>query len=241
MTARSSAPGARACRPPGQRVADPQRARLQIDVVPAQGEQLALPAAGPERGKAERPQPVVGRCFQERRASSGVSGRISWLGTCGASTSLATFPLTMPQRSAVPRARRRTAWMYLTRRGERPARRPRHGSVPARACAPVCRRCSRCARSRSSGRHCAGGWSTRAGRGVILPRPCPRSPHQCRRPCHGWPVDGDVPAGTTHCVPARCRRSDADVVQEPTEQPWGVRDCAVRDPAGNLIRIQELR
>ncbi len=33
----------------------------------------------------------------------------------------------------------------------------------------------------------------------------------------------------------------ADVVQEPTEQPYGVRDCAVRDGAGNLIRIQELR
>ena len=34
---------------------------------------------------------------------------------------------------------------------------------------------------------------------------------------------------------------DADVVQEPTEQPWGVRDCALRDPAGNLIRINERR
>jgi predicted enzyme related to lactoylglutathione lyase len=33
---------------------------------------------------------------------------------------------------------------------------------------------------------------------------------------------------------------DAEVVQEPTEQPYGVRDCAFRDPAGNLIRIQEL-
>jgi predicted enzyme related to lactoylglutathione lyase len=33
----------------------------------------------------------------------------------------------------------------------------------------------------------------------------------------------------------------AEVVQEPTQQPYGVRDCAVRDPAGNLIRIQELR
>lgn len=32
----------------------------------------------------------------------------------------------------------------------------------------------------------------------------------------------------------------AEVVQEPTEQPYGVRDCAVRDPAGNLIRIQQL-
>jgi catechol 2,3-dioxygenase-like lactoylglutathione lyase family enzyme len=34
---------------------------------------------------------------------------------------------------------------------------------------------------------------------------------------------------------------DADVVQEPTGQPWGVRDCAFRDPAGNMVRIQELR
>ena len=34
---------------------------------------------------------------------------------------------------------------------------------------------------------------------------------------------------------------DVEVVQEPTEQPYGVRDCAVRDPAGNLIRIQERR
>jgi catechol 2,3-dioxygenase-like lactoylglutathione lyase family enzyme len=35
--------------------------------------------------------------------------------------------------------------------------------------------------------------------------------------------------------------SDAEIVQEPTEQPYGVRDCAVRDPAGNMIRIQQLR
>ena len=35
--------------------------------------------------------------------------------------------------------------------------------------------------------------------------------------------------------------SGADVVQEPIEQPHGVRDCAFRDPAGNLIRINELR
>jgi catechol 2,3-dioxygenase-like lactoylglutathione lyase family enzyme len=35
--------------------------------------------------------------------------------------------------------------------------------------------------------------------------------------------------------------SDADVVQEPTDQPWGVRDCAFRDPAGNMIRIFEVR
>ena len=35
--------------------------------------------------------------------------------------------------------------------------------------------------------------------------------------------------------------SDAEIVQEPTDQPYGVRDCAVRDPAGNLVRIQQLR
>jgi uncharacterized glyoxalase superfamily protein PhnB len=33
----------------------------------------------------------------------------------------------------------------------------------------------------------------------------------------------------------------ADVVQEPTDQPWGIRDCAFRDPAGNMIRIFEVR
>jgi uncharacterized glyoxalase superfamily protein PhnB len=35
--------------------------------------------------------------------------------------------------------------------------------------------------------------------------------------------------------------SGADVVQEPIEQPWGIRDCAIRDPAGNMIRINEVR
>jgi uncharacterized glyoxalase superfamily protein PhnB len=35
--------------------------------------------------------------------------------------------------------------------------------------------------------------------------------------------------------------SGADVLQEPTEQPWGVRDCAFRDPTGNLLRINEAR
>ncbi|WP_330255316.1 VOC family protein [Nocardia sp. NBC_00565] len=33
----------------------------------------------------------------------------------------------------------------------------------------------------------------------------------------------------------------AEVVQEPTDQPYGVRDCAFRDPAGNMVRIQEVR
>jgi catechol 2,3-dioxygenase-like lactoylglutathione lyase family enzyme len=37
----------------------------------------------------------------------------------------------------------------------------------------------------------------------------------------------------------RLQASDAEVVQEPTEQPYGIRDCAFRDPAGNMIRISE--
>jgi len=39
----------------------------------------------------------------------------------------------------------------------------------------------------------------------------------------------------------RLQAGDAEVVQEATEQPYGIRDCSIRDPAGNLIRLQELR
>ncbi len=39
----------------------------------------------------------------------------------------------------------------------------------------------------------------------------------------------------------RLQGGDIEVVQEPTEQPYGVRDCALRDPAGNMVRIQEVR
>jgi catechol 2,3-dioxygenase-like lactoylglutathione lyase family enzyme len=39
----------------------------------------------------------------------------------------------------------------------------------------------------------------------------------------------------------RLQAGDAEVVQEPTDQPYGVRDCAFRDPSGNLLRIQELK
>ena len=38
---------------------------------------------------------------------------------------------------------------------------------------------------------------------------------------------------------ARLEAGGAEVIQEPTEQPYGVRDCAFRDPAGNMIRINE--
>ena len=39
----------------------------------------------------------------------------------------------------------------------------------------------------------------------------------------------------------RVQAGGGEVVQEPIDQPYGIRDCAFRDPAGNLIRIQELR
>jgi uncharacterized glyoxalase superfamily protein PhnB len=40
---------------------------------------------------------------------------------------------------------------------------------------------------------------------------------------------------------AKLQAGNAEVVQEPVEQPYGIRDCSFRDPAGNLLRIQELR
>jgi catechol 2,3-dioxygenase-like lactoylglutathione lyase family enzyme len=39
----------------------------------------------------------------------------------------------------------------------------------------------------------------------------------------------------------RLQESEVEIVQEPTEQPYGIRDCAIRDPAGNMIRINEVR
>jgi len=39
----------------------------------------------------------------------------------------------------------------------------------------------------------------------------------------------------------RVRASGAEVLEEPASRPWGVRDCALRDPSGNLVRIQEAR
>jgi catechol 2,3-dioxygenase-like lactoylglutathione lyase family enzyme len=37
----------------------------------------------------------------------------------------------------------------------------------------------------------------------------------------------------------KIRASGAEIVQEPTSQPWGTRDFAVRDPSGNLVRIDQ--
>jgi catechol 2,3-dioxygenase-like lactoylglutathione lyase family enzyme len=70
----------------------------------------------------------------------------------------------------------------------------------------------------------------------------------------GSPEDGDVIAALLakgalygvhfstkdlDLVFEKVRASGADVVQEPTAQPWGTRDCAVRDPSGNLVRIDQ--
>ncbi|WP_030693992.1 VOC family protein [Streptomyces globisporus] len=55
---------------------------------------------------------------------------------------------------------------------------------------------------------------------------------------YGWIL---LAARDLDAVFEKVRAADAEVVQEPTEQPYGIRDCAFRDPAGNLIRIQELR
>jgi len=38
---------------------------------------------------------------------------------------------------------------------------------------------------------------------------------------------------------AKARDWGAEIVQEPTDQPWGGRDCALRDPSGNLVRIDQ--
>jgi catechol 2,3-dioxygenase-like lactoylglutathione lyase family enzyme len=54
---------------------------------------------------------------------------------------------------------------------------------------------------------------------------------------YGWILLATRDLDTTF---EKVQAGDAEVVQEPTQQPYGVRDCAFRDPAGNLIRIQEL-
>jgi len=71
---------------------------------------------------------------------------------------------------------------------------------------------------------------------------------------NGSPADGEAVAGLvakgalngvhfhTDDLDAtfdKLRTSGAEIVQEPTEQPWGTRDCALRDPSGNMVRIDQ--
>jgi catechol 2,3-dioxygenase-like lactoylglutathione lyase family enzyme len=46
-------------------------------------------------------------------------------------------------------------------------------------------------------------------------------------------------AGDLDATFEKVRASGAEIVQEPADQPWGPRDCAVRDPSGNLVRIEQ--
>ncbi|MEU6392933.1 VOC family protein [Streptomyces sp. NPDC046939] len=55
---------------------------------------------------------------------------------------------------------------------------------------------------------------------------------------YGWIL---LATGDLDSAFEKLQSSTAEVVQEPTLQPYGVRDCAFRDPAGNLVRIQEVR
>src|SRR3984893_182675 len=92
------------------------------------------------------------------------------------------------------------------------------------------------------------GPASQPGTSIVLHPPAadPGIPDDERRP-----ITEMMPKGPYPIIPlatkdldgtfARLQASDAEVVQEPVEQPYGVRDCAFRDPAGNLIRINELR
>jgi uncharacterized glyoxalase superfamily protein PhnB len=50
----------------------------------------------------------------------------------------------------------------------------------------------------------------------------------------------NLASGDLDAMFERLQAGDAEVVQEPVDQPYGIRDCAFRDPAGNLLRIQQL-
>ena len=87
------------------------------------------------------------------------------------------------------------------------------------------------------------------GTSIVLDPPAGRPRHHRRRAPHHRRDDGQGHA-TPRIILAtadldgtfeRLQASGAEVVQEPTEQPYGIRDCAFRDPAGNLIRISEVR
>jgi len=73
--------------------------------------------------------------------------------------------------------------------------------------------------------------------------------YQCGNPADGEAIVALVAKGAMNGIHfhtddlmatfEKVRASGAEIVQEPAEQPWGARDCAVRDPSGNLIRIDQ--
>jgi predicted enzyme related to lactoylglutathione lyase len=74
-------------------------------------------------------------------------------------------------------------------------------------------------------------------------------PHGGRSQTEGDALQGLVTQGSLQAAIFRTddldtmfekvRASGAEVLQEPTSQPWGARDCAFRDPSGNLVRIAQ--
>ncbi|HWF80436.1 MAG TPA: VOC family protein [Streptosporangiaceae bacterium] len=73
--------------------------------------------------------------------------------------------------------------------------------------------------------------------------------YQCGSPADGETIAALVAKGAMNGVHfhtddldgtfEKVRACGVEIVQEPTEQPWGARDCAVRDPSGNLVRIDQ--
>ncbi len=76
---------------------------------------------------------------------------------------------------------------------------------------------------------------------VPAPTPQASDPTSIRAPSKGTYAGMMLATKDLDGTFERLQAANADIVQEPTEQDWGARDCAVRDPAGNLIRVQELR
>ncbi|MFZ0995323.1 MAG: VOC family protein [Candidatus Dormiibacterota bacterium] len=87
------------------------------------------------------------------------------------------------------------------------------------------------------------GASSQPGVGIVLTN------YQCGSPADGEALVALVVKGALNGIHFRTddldatfekvRASGAEIVQEPTQQPWGTRDFAVRDPSGNLVRIDQ--
>jgi predicted enzyme related to lactoylglutathione lyase len=89
------------------------------------------------------------------------------------------------------------------------------------------------------------GGSAQPGLGIVL-----SVPHAGRSPVDGDALQALLAKGVLPMLVfasddvdatfETVRASGAEVIQEPTDQPWGPRDCAFRDPSGNTVRITQL-
>ncbi len=71
------------------------------------------------------------------------------------------------------------------------------------------------------------------------PEPVEPQPRLDRRPHVSEPDSEGLGVDDLDATFEKIRASGAEVLQEPTSQPWGARDCAFRDPSGNLVRIAQ--